>query len=155
MARTRTGELLRPLVTLAPSPPRLPNATKAGLTVLLCLAIPMLLGRFDLGLLTVTGTFAVLYAPAAPLRRRAATVAGIGLGLVVATALGAFTAGSYLGRRARHRTRPRPGHDRCRSRRGVAGGHGGSPPRSPPTGTSSGAPRAGRGSGLRGHRTGA
>ena len=50
----------------------------------------------DLGLLTVTGTFAVLYAPAAPLRRRAATVAGIGLGLVVATSLGAFTAGSHL-----------------------------------------------------------
>ncbi|MBS7549266.1 FUSC family protein [Dietzia massiliensis] len=96
MARTRTGELLRPLVTLAPSPPRLPNATKAGLTVLLCLAVPTLLGRFDLGLLTVTGTFAVLYAPAAPLRRRAATVAGIGLGLVVATSLGAFTAGSHL-----------------------------------------------------------
>lgn len=96
MARTRTGELLRPLVTLAPSPPRLPNATKAGLTVLLCLAVPTLLGSFDLGLLTVTGTFAVLYAPAAPLRRRAATVAGIGLGLVVATSLGAFTAGSHL-----------------------------------------------------------
>lgn len=91
---TAPGRLLRPLVTLAPSPPRLPNAAKAGLTVLLCLAIPYLLGRFDLGLLTVTGTFAVLYAPAAPIRRRAATVAGIGLGLVSATALGAFTAGS-------------------------------------------------------------
>lgn len=94
MPWTPPGRLLRPLVTLAPSPPRLPNATKAGLTVLLCLAIPYLLGRFDLGLLTVTGTFAVLYAPAAPIRRRAATVAGIGLGLVAATALGAFTAGS-------------------------------------------------------------
>lgn len=30
MASTRTGELLRPLVTLNPSPPRLPNATKAS-----------------------------------------------------------------------------------------------------------------------------
>ena len=96
MASTRHRELLRPLVTLAPSPPRLPNAVKAGLTVLLCLAIPHSLGRLDLGLLTVTGTFAVLYAPAAPLRRRAATVAGIGLGLVGATALGAFTAGSLV-----------------------------------------------------------
>ncbi|MDV8000183.1 FUSC family protein [Rhodococcus sp. IEGM 1408] len=96
MTRTPLGQLLRPLVTLAPSPPRLPNAIKAGLTVLLCLAIPTLLGRLDLGLLTVTGTFAVLYAPAAPIRRRAATVAGIGLGLITATALGAFTAGSYL-----------------------------------------------------------
>ena len=96
MERTRTGELLRPLVTLAPSPPRLPNAIKAGLTVLLCLAVPMLLGRLDLGLLTVTGTFAVLYAPAAPLRRRAATVGGVGLGLVAASALGASTAGSPL-----------------------------------------------------------
>lgn len=96
MTRTPLGQLLRPLVTLAPSPPRLPNAIKSGLTVLLCLAIPTLLGRLDLGLLTVTGTFAVLYAPAAPIRRRAATVGGIGLGLVAATALGAFTAGSYL-----------------------------------------------------------
>ncbi|MCD2261912.1 FUSC family protein [Dietzia aurantiaca] len=81
-------------MTLAPSPPRLRNAIKAGLTVLLCLSVPTLLGRPDLGLLTVTGTFAVLYAPAAPLRRRAVTVAGIGLGLIGATALGAFTAGS-------------------------------------------------------------
>lgn len=96
MAPTQPGDLLRPLVTLAPSPPRLPNAIKAGLTVLLCLAIPHMLGRFDLGLLTVTGTFAVLYAPAAPIRRRAVTVAGIGLGLVGATTLGAFTAGSYV-----------------------------------------------------------
>ena len=94
MTRASRRELLRPLVTLAPSPPRLPNAIKAGLTVLLCLAIPYLLGRFDLGLLTVTGTFAVLYAPAAPIRRRAVTVAGIGVGLVGATTLGAFTAGS-------------------------------------------------------------
>ncbi|UVE95403.1 FUSC family protein [Dietzia sp. B32] len=96
MASTTPGTLLRPLVTLAPSPPRLPNAIKAGLTVLLCLAIPYLFGRLDLGLLTVTGTFAVLYAPAAPIRRRAVTVAGIGLGLVAATALGAFTAGSQV-----------------------------------------------------------
>lgn len=96
MASTRPGELLRPLITLAPSPPRMSNATKAGFTVLLCLSIPYLLGRFDLGLLTVTGTFAVLYAPAAPIRRRAVTVAGIGLALVGATALGAFTAGSYI-----------------------------------------------------------
>lgn len=96
MASIRPGELLRPLVSLAPSPRRLPNATKAGLTVLLCLAIPHMLGRFDLGLLTVTGTFAVLYAPAAPIRRRAVTVAGIGLALVGATALGAFTAGSHI-----------------------------------------------------------
>ena len=88
------AEFVRQLVTLAPSPPRLPNAIKAGLTVLLCLSVPTLLGRPDLGLLTVTGTFAVLYAPAAPLRRRAVTVAGIGLGLIGATALGAFTAGS-------------------------------------------------------------
>ena len=64
--------------------------------MLLCLSIPYMLGRFDLGLLTVTGTFAVLYAPAAPIRRRAVTVAGIGLGLVGATTLGAFTAGSYV-----------------------------------------------------------
>lgn len=91
---TSLGATLRPLVTLAPSPPRLRNAVKAGFTVLLCLAIPTLLGRPDLGLLTITGTFAVLYAPAAPLRRRAVTVAGIGTGLVVSTALGAFTAGS-------------------------------------------------------------
>lgn len=88
------AEFLRQLVTLAASPPRLRNAIKAGLTVLLCLSVPTLLGRPDLGLLTVTGTFAVLYAPAAPLRRRAVTVAGIGLGLIGATALGAFTAGS-------------------------------------------------------------
>lgn len=94
MARTRLGELLRPLVTLAPSAPRLPNAIKAGLTVLLYPATPYLLGRFDLGLLTVSGTFAVLYAPAAPIRRRAVTVAGIGAGLVGATTLGAFTTGS-------------------------------------------------------------
>lgn len=87
---------LRPLVTLAPSPPRLRNAVKAGFTVLLCLAVPALVGRPDLGLLTIPGTFAVLYAPAAPLRRRAATVAGIGAGLVVSTALGAFTAGSVV-----------------------------------------------------------
>lgn len=96
MAPNRPRELLRPFVTLAPSPPRLPNAVKAGLTVLMCLAIPYMFGRLDLGLLTVTGTFAVLYAPAAPIRRRAVTVAGIGLGLVGATTLGAFTAGSYL-----------------------------------------------------------
>lgn len=96
MNQIRSRELLRPLVTLAPSAPRLPNALKAGLTVLLCLSVPYLLGRFDLGLLTVTGTFAVLYAPAAPLRRRATTVAGIGVGLVASTALGAFTAGSTL-----------------------------------------------------------
>lgn len=96
MNQTRPRELLRPLVTLAPSAPRLPNALKAGLTVLMCLTIPYLFGRFDLGLLTVTGTFAVLYAPAAPLRRRATTVAGIGIGLVASTALGAFTAGSTL-----------------------------------------------------------
>src|SRR5699024_10260096 len=94
MPRTRTGERLRPLVTLAPSAPRLPGAFKAGLTVGLCLSVPYLLGRFELGLLTVTGTFAVLYASAAPLRRRADTVAGIGLGLVASTSLGAFTAGS-------------------------------------------------------------
>ena len=88
------AEFLRSLVTLAPSPPRRSNAIKAGLTVLLCLSVPTLLGRPDLGLLTVTGTFAVLYAAAAPLRRRAVTVAGIGLGLIVSTAVGAFTAGS-------------------------------------------------------------
>lgn len=96
MPRNQIGETLRPLVTLAPSPPRLPNAFKAGLTVCLCLSIPYLLGRFDLGLLTVTGTFAVLYASAAPLRRRAVTVAGIGIGLVASTSLGAFTAESTL-----------------------------------------------------------
>lgn len=94
MGGARLGELARPLVTLAPSAPRLPNALKAGLTTLLCLSIPNLFGHFELGLLTVTGTFAVLYAPSAPLRRRATTVAGIGLGLVGATAIGAFTAGS-------------------------------------------------------------
>lgn len=88
------GEVLRSLVTLAPSPPRMRNAVKAGLTVLLCLAVPTLFGRPDLGLLCVTGTFAVLYAAAAPLRRRAVTVAGVGLGLVIATALGAFTSTS-------------------------------------------------------------
>lgn len=87
---------LRPLVTLAPSAPRIRNATKAGATVLLCLVVPTLLGRPDLGLLTITGTFAVLYAPAAPFRRRAATVAGIGTALVTSTALGAFTAGSVV-----------------------------------------------------------
>ena len=88
------GEVLRSLVTLAPSPPRMRNAVKAGLTVLLCLAVPTLFGRPDLGLLCVTGTFAVLYAAAAPLRRRAVTVAGVGLGLVISTALGAFTSTS-------------------------------------------------------------
>ena len=96
MDKTRSRDLLRPLVTLAPSAPRLPSAIKGGLTVLVCLSIPYLFGRFELGLLTVPGTFAVLYASAAPLRRRAATVAGIGLGLVACTALGAFTAGSAL-----------------------------------------------------------
>lgn len=94
VAGSRVGEVLRSLVTLAPSPPRMRNALKAGLTVLLCLAGPTLLGRPDLGLLCVTGTFSVLYAAAAPLRRRAVTVAGIGLGLVVSTAIGAFTSTS-------------------------------------------------------------
>lgn len=60
----------------------------------LCLGIATLFGRQDLGLLCVTGTFAVLYAPAAPIRRRFATVVGIGLALVGSTTLGAFTAGS-------------------------------------------------------------
>ena len=96
MASHRAWEFLRSLFTLAPSPPRVRNAVKAGLTVLLCLALPHMLGRFDLGLLTVAGTFAVLYAPGAPIRRRAVTVGGIGLALVGATTLGAFTAGSPI-----------------------------------------------------------
>lgn len=62
--------------------------------MLLCLGAGTLAGRQDLGLLCVTGTFAVLYAPAAPIRRRFATVLGVGLALIVSTALGAFTAGS-------------------------------------------------------------
>lgn len=90
------GARLRPLVTLAPSPPRLRPAVKAALTVLLCLGVGTALGRQDLGLLCVTGTFAVLYAPGAPLRRRAWTVGLIGLGLVVSTALGGFTVGSTV-----------------------------------------------------------
>lgn len=94
MAHTDRGRHLRALVTLAPSPPRIRPASKAALTVLLCLAVPASFGRLDLGLLCVTGTFAVLYAPAAALRRRVATVAGIGLGLVGSTTLGAFTADS-------------------------------------------------------------
>lgn len=62
----------------------------------LCLGIATMFGRQDLGLLCVTGTFAVLYAPAAPIRRRLATVGGVGLALVGSTTLGAITAGSTL-----------------------------------------------------------
>lgn len=92
--RDTLGRHLRAMVMLAPGPTRLLPATKAAITVLLCLGVPTAFGRLDLGLLAVTGTFAVLYAPGAPLRRRAATVAGIGAGLVGSAALGACTAAS-------------------------------------------------------------
>lgn len=94
MAASTLPEHLRALVTLAPGPSRIRPATKAALTVLLCLGVPTALGRLDLGLLCVTGTFAVLYAPEAALRRRLATVGTIGLALIGSTALGAFTATS-------------------------------------------------------------
>ena len=96
MARVSRGlaRHVRELVTLAPGPARWRPATKAALTGLLCLAVPLALGRLDLGLLCITGTFAVLYAPEAALRRRVATVGTIGAALVAATALGALTAGS-------------------------------------------------------------
>lgn len=84
------------MVTLAPSPPRIRPAIKASLTVLLCLGVATMFGRQDLGLLSVTGTFAVLYAPMAPIRRRLVTVGGIGLALIVSTTLGALTAVSTL-----------------------------------------------------------
>ena len=81
-----------------PSPPGLRallrtngrRALSAGCCVALPLAAGVALGRADLGSAAGLGGFTAIYGHALPFRRRAVVLAGIGAGLVAASALGAL-----------------------------------------------------------------
>lgn len=78
---------------VGPSPRRLPVALKAAVTIALPLAVALLAGRPDLGLICAPGSFTVLYGPTAPARFRLRLMGIAGLGFVAAASLGALTAG--------------------------------------------------------------
>lgn len=70
-----------------------PTARRASLAIGVPLAALTLAGRHDLGLMTSTGAFTVLYGAGRPLRLRVRLLLVVALGFVLASAAGAFTAG--------------------------------------------------------------
>lgn len=77
-------------------PRRTPVAIKAAVTISLPLAVALLVGRPDLGLVCAPGAFTVLYGPSAPARFRLKLMGSAALGFVGAATLGALTAGHLV-----------------------------------------------------------
>jgi uncharacterized membrane protein YccC len=70
------------------------RALRAGVSVLVPLLAGWAAGRLGLGVVASVGAFAGYAAWDDPYRRRARVVAGVGVGLTLAIALGSWTAGS-------------------------------------------------------------
>jgi hypothetical protein len=84
------------MVRPSPSPPRLAIALQAGVTMLLTVGVPSVLGRADLGLLASTGALSALYLSSRSRRERLSRLPLVQLGLLAAVALGAATRGNQV-----------------------------------------------------------
>lgn len=94
--RTEAGEVVRSLGRFGPSPgPRLPLALQAGIAMAVPVVVLSALGRDDLGLLSATGAFAVLYGGRLSARERAAFVPLVAVALFAIAAAGVGAA--FLG----------------------------------------------------------
>ncbi len=87
------GEFLRPLVSLAPSPPRRWVAARAAVTAAVPLIGISVVGNHHDAFMAGLGVFAVLYGASGPVRRRFRTIPLAGAGLLLAIGVGTLTAG--------------------------------------------------------------
>lgn len=94
--RAEAGEVVRSLGRFGPAPgPRLPLALQAGIAMAVPVVVLSALGRDDLGLLSATGAFAVLYGGRLSARERAAFVPLVAATLIAIA--GAGVGAAFLG----------------------------------------------------------